>query len=436
MRWRKRVLYALIAVLAVFVIGGLVLASRFLNSFRDKNTSLGDVVGGIRNPRGMFPDQSRLTILLVGQDYNHDNRGYISSRNTRADTIMLLSIDLDKKQTRACSIPRDTYVLAPDGKTGKINATYSRGGIELLKGTLVSLLGVQVDHHVIIKADAVREIVDAVGGVEVETLDAMNYDDNWGGLHVHLPQGKQRVDGKGAEGFIRFREVNRFKVDAEGNKTPIKVVHSKEEGDFRRMARQQQLIRSLISAASTPANVMKASSIIDTGFGQIDTDFSRVQCLALASLLKGTSSQSMVSGTVPGKDAKKNGVYFYELDQEKANATVDWLIRWDDKAMKKLIRIGVKNGTKISGVAKRLAEQLTKKGYDSSSMGNAPPATVTTIFYEKAAYESAAKEVQKLLGAPSIQKNPKPNPNGPEVQVVIGDDTAKKIKLPTATSAQ
>jgi LCP family protein required for cell wall assembly len=423
-------------VLAVVVIGGVTFASKILNSFRDKNTSLGDVIGGIRNPRGMFPNQDRLTILLVGQDYNHDNRGYISSKNTRADTIMLLSVDLDKKQTRACSIPRDTYVLAPDGKTGKINATYSRGGIDLLKGTILTLLGVQIDHHVIIKADAVREIVDAVGGVEVETIDEMHYDDNWGGLHVHLPKGPQRVDGKGAEGFIRFREVNRFKVDAEGNKTPIKVVHSKEEGDFRRMARQQQLIRALMSAASSPSNVMKASSIIDTGFSQIDTDLSRVQCLALASLLKGTSGQSMVSGTVPGKDAKKNGVYFYEIDQEKANATVDWLIRWDDKAMRKLIRIGIKNGTKISGVAKTLAEQLVKEGYDASSLGNAPPAVMTTILFDKASYESAAKEVQRMLGAPSVQKNPKPSLNGPEIQVVIGEDTARKIKPPTAASAE
>ena len=235
--------------------------SKIIGSFQDPGTSLSDVFNSIKNPRSLFAKQDRLTILLVGQDYNHNNKGYTYSKSSRADTVMLMSVNLANSSLRACSIPRDTLVVAPDGKTGKINATFSRGGINLLKETLQERFNITIDHHVIIKPDAVREIVDSVGGVEVETIDAMNYDDNWGGLHIHLPAGRQLVDGKGAEGFVRFREVNRTQMSKAGKIVPLKnVKSSKEEGDLRRTARQQQLVHGLIKAASTSTNMMLASA--------------------------------------------------------------------------------------------------------------------------------------------------------------------------------
>ena len=404
-------------------------AGRILNKFRDKNTSFGDVIAGMRNPRGQFPGQDHLTILLLGQDYNHDKRGYQTSKGSRADTVMLLSVDLDKKTIRACSIPRDTYVTAPDGKTGKINATFTRGGPTLVKQTVESLFDIKIDNYFVIKPDAVRNIVDSIGGVEVEALDAMNYDDSWGALHVHLPAGKQVVDGKGAEGFVRFREVNRYRILENNTIVPLaNIKHSKEEGDIRRMARQQQLLQSLVHTANSPRNVLKADSIIETGFGQVVTDLPRVKCMALAALFRGASHGAMVSATVPGKDAKKNGVYFFELDDERSKATVDWIVRGDEAAAKKLIRIGVKNGTKIPGVAKSLAEKLVSEGYAATSQGNAAPTPVSLIAYQKSAQMEIATQIQRIIGAPNVSKAAVLNPTSPDVEIVIGEDLAAKIK--------
>ena len=427
---KRKIHWGRVAVLifGLLTIFGFVFAGRILNRFRDKNTSIGDVISGMRNPRGQFPNQDHLTILLIGQDYNHDKHDYISSKDTRADTIMLMSIDLDKKTIRACSVPRDTYVKAPDGKTGKINATYMRGGAKLLKETLQELLDIKIDNYFVIKADAVRNIVDSVGGVEVESLDAMNYDDNWGGLHVHLPAGKQIVDGKGAEGFVRFREVNRFRILEDNTLVPLtNVKHSKEEGDIRRMARQQQLIQALVHAANSPSNMLKADSIIETGFNQIVTDLPRIKCMALATLMKGSSKSSMVTGIVPGKDTKKNGVYFFEVDPERAKLTVDWILKGNDDAAKKLIRVGIKNGTKIQGVAKSLAAKLVEQGYTAASEGNGPPTPVTLIAYQKAAHADFAKQIQKIIGSPTVGKSPVVNAKQPDIEIVIGEDLAKSI---------
>ncbi len=429
MKWMRRGVYPLFLTLCFGLGIALHFFSKIIGSFQDPGTSLSDVFNSIKNPRSLFAKQDRLTILLVGQDYNHNNKGYTYSKSSRADTVMLMSVDLANSSLRACSIPRDTLVVAPDGKTGKINATFSRGGINLLKETLQERFNITIDHHVIIKPDAVREIVDSVGGVEVETIDAMNYDDNWGGLHIHLPAGRQLVDGKGAEGFVRFREVNRTQMSKAGKIVPLKnVKSSKEEGDLRRTARQQQLVHGLIKAASTSTNLMQADRIIGVGFEQIETDLTKVQCLALASIMKGSGSQAMASSTVPGTNQKRDGLYYFILDEEKAKATVDWLIKGDEGAMKKTLRVEVFNGTKTQGAAAKVAKVLKAKGYTVKVSGNALPTTLTKVVYRKAAFEGIAKQIQQIFGATSITKDAVRVGTEPDITVTVGDDLTKTIQ--------
>lgn len=426
MKWIRQAIYPIFLVFCVVVGVVLQLVSRVVGSFQDEGTSIGDVFSSLKNPRGQFAAKDRLTILLVGQDYNHDNRGYTYSKAARADTVMLLSVDLNKTQLRACSIPRDTMVVAPDRRTGKINATLSRGGIDLLKETIEKRFDLKIDHYVVIKPNAVREIVDSVGGVEVETIDAMNYDDNWGGLHIHLPAGKQVVDGKNAEGFVRFREVNRTTMNSAGRIVPLRNVKgSKEEGDLRRTARQQQLVHGLIKSASSSENLMRADKIIGVGFEQIETDLSKVQCLALASLMKGSANQAMASSTVPGTNEKRDGIYYFILDEVKAKATIDWLIKGDESAMKQTVRVEVFNGTKTNGAAAKAAKMLEAKGFTVTVSGNAPPAKLTNVVFRKAAHESLAREILKHFGALTISKGKITSAKTPDISVIIGDDLAK-----------
>ncbi len=422
-------IFLILAPLAVLAVGANWFY-RVTNAFTDSKTSPMQVLQAVNNPRSQFPGVNKMTMLLVGQDYNHDKSGRQFTKNSRADTIMLMSVDLDTKKISAVSVPRDTKVHAPDGKTGKINGTYSRGGIEMLKQTLEETLGVTIDHYVIVKSHAVQKIVDAIGGIEVETIDAMNYDDDWGGLHIHLPAGKQRLNGQQAVGFVRFREVNRYKKDARGRMIRLKDVQSsKEEGDLRRVARQQQFVRALLHEADSPGNLWKADSIINTGFEQIETSFSKTQVLALATIFRGTGGETMNSGTLPGTDDMTTGAYYYVLDEDKAKATVDWLIKGDEQAAKKLVRISIKNSTQIKGVAKIAADILSEDGYSAKSDGNEEALHPTTeVVYYKAAHEVQAKAIQSLLGIPSIRKEASsPAYTGPEIKIVIGSDIAQSL---------
>jgi LCP family protein required for cell wall assembly len=437
MIWVKRFLY--LVYLALFLLIGVAsnVVYRFANSFTDSKTSVRDVLQSVIDPKSQFPNQSHFTVLLIGQDLNHDKKSNAYTKGSRSDTIMMLAVDLDKKSLRACSVPRDSFVTAPDGKSGKINGTFARGGVDLLEGTLQRLFDVTLDYYVIVQPKAVREIVNAVGGVEVETIDEMVYNDNWGGLHVNLPKGRIFINGEQAEGYIRFREVNRYRAGSHGQMIPIHGVKgSKEEGDLRRTARQQELIHALVTSAKSGRNLMRLDKIIDTGFAQIKTNLSRTQLLALGQLFAKSENRQMVSGTVPGKDDTSKGAYYYVLEPQESQAMVDWLIKGDDDAMRRVIKISVSNGTAQKGLARTLSEQLVGQGFNCSSGGNAKPTKSTRIIYYRSTYLEVAKQVQQAVGFGLLVKGTRAYVDiGPDVRIEVGDDMVKK-STPTSSSGK
>lgn len=401
----------------------------------------------IRDPRSRFPGKDRIVILLIGKDYNRNRKGMpitreysrdpktgkVTVRNiARADTILLLSCDLENRKASALSIPRDTKVTAPDGKTGKINATYARGGAKLLRETVAQLTGVAPDYVVAIKPDAIREIVNLLGGVQVETLDVMKYDDSWGNLHIDLPKGTQSINGDQAVGFARFREVK------PGTK------HSLEEGDGRRMARQQQLIRAMISQGKKPQNLLRADKIIRESLQQLETDLDQEQLYALAALYRGIQPDQIASGTLTGEGTLQ-GTYYFIPDAKKTRAFVDWLLLGDETAANRVTQVAVENATQVSGAARRTADLLrSQAGFDAQARftpakkdpdGKPLEAPQTRIVFYKAAFQTQARTIAGLLGGGQVVKEVAPDTQGvmrtshqlPDVVVILGRDLVDQV---------
>lgn len=460
---------SLLRAFVLLLLGGAALAvGLFFSTIKHVTTggSVLSIFDTFQNPRGQFPGKDRVNILLVGKDYNRyisrTNRslnGQPTTRGARSDSIMMLSLDLATKRVSALSIPRDTWVHAPDGHAGKINGTYARGGVQLLSRTVADLLGVAPDYHIAIKADAVREMVKAVGGVEVETIDRMKYDDEWGQLHVDLPAGRQRINGDQAIGFARFREADIYKRNPDGTavrdsagnairKRRSEILHSKEEGDPRRMARQQQLIRAIIAEAKKPQNILRAGSIIDTAFEQLETNLHKDQIVALGALFRNLPPDQIQSATLEGQGVAR-GTYRFIPDEKKKKAMVAWLLKGDESAANRLTVVAVQNATELPGVARRVADLLREEGYDAKS-GNYERGegdgemTATRILYGKAAVAHRAKRIAQLLGvqAAQVMKEPKPDTTGAsgynrdedaaDVTVVLGRDVAANFSQRSA----
>jgi polyisoprenyl-teichoic acid--peptidoglycan teichoic acid transferase len=412
----------------------------------------------VSNPRSFFPGKDRVHILVVGKDYSYNwtkhsdaNSGQPYTKESRADTIVMVTLDLASQKATALSIPRDSLVRAPDGELGKINGTYRRGGEKLLKETVTALLGVAPDYVVTLKDKAVQNVVDAVGGINVETIDEMHRDDAAANLHIHLPKGKQRLNGEQAIGFVRYREptVALWKDDKPvfhpGTNNPVllpksQIRYSKEDGDFRRMKRQQDLIRAVIDEAKKPTNLARIGSIADTSLKQLEMNLSRQQILALATMYKGAQTDQIQTRTLSGKDGKLGRSYAFIIDNEKKQHLVDWLVKGDESAAYKLTTVAVKNGTKVIGAARSVATMLrTEGGFEADSAGNTEEATPeeksTQIVYSKATFEAHARRVAQLLGGGKLVKELAPDTTGvldqaevrPDITVMLGEDLAENF---------
>jgi polyisoprenyl-teichoic acid--peptidoglycan teichoic acid transferase len=424
------------------------------------------VIEGFKNPRGQFPNKDRVNVLLIGKDYNRAKDGMPFTKGSRSDSIMLLSLDLENKKVSALSIPRDTYIRpyvnirTEYGPISKINATYALGGEKMLRDTVEKVIGVRPDYFIAIKPDAVKEIVDALGGVEVETIDRMKYDDSWGQLHVELPKGKQTINGTQAIGFARYREADIYertpdgrpiytgRKDSNGNpifKQKARVEHSKEEGDPQRMARQRQLIRAMASKGKSYTNLFQLDKIVETGLGQIETDMDRKQIFALASLFRTIQPEQMQTGTLPGEGTKR-GSWIFLVDEKRAKAMVDWLVRGDEDAANQLTVVAVQNGTGVPGAASRVRDRLRKEGFDARNDGNAKrdttdDLTATRIVFHTADMMPRAKRIADLLGGGTLVKEPLTVPDDKkkiksdkaDVIIVLGRDLAEQFGSQSAS---
>ena len=420
----------------------------------------------VANPRGQFPGKDRLNILLIGKDYSYiwakgsAASGMPYTKESRADTILMVSLDLEKGKATALSVPRDSLVRAPDGKMGNINATYKRGGEKLLVSTVTDLLGVAPDYVVTVKDDAVKNIVNAVGGIDVETIDEMHRDDAAANLHIHLPKGKQRLNGEEAIGFVRYREPTNVlwkegkPVFFAGSNTPVplprsEIRRSKEDGDFRRMKRQQDLIRAVVTEAKKPGNLFHIGSIASTCLKQFETDLDLNKILALATLYRDVKSDGIQARALQGKDGTIPGTRKYALilDKDKTRHLSDWLLKGNESASNRLTVVAVKNGTKVPGAAKQAATMLrTEGGYEADLAKDAPDtrteneASATRIIYSTASMEAHAQEIVKLLGGGQLVKDSAPDTTGvldksaqrPDITVVLGRDLADNLARRTA----
>jgi LCP family protein required for cell wall assembly len=160
------------------------------------------------------------------------------SLGERSDTIMVWRINPVTNQLAVLSFPRDLYVDLPGGRKGRINEAYSRNDPSRLIDTLQRNFGVPVDHYVQIDFCAFKQLVDAVGGVEVP----FDYpaQDKKSGLVV-TDTGCVNLEGDMALAYVRSRYYQYEDPPGSGN------WRSDGTSDFGRIGRQQDFLRRVVA---------------------------------------------------------------------------------------------------------------------------------------------------------------------------------------------
>lgn len=235
-----------------------------------------------------FEESHRVNFLILGLE------------DIRTDTMILASFDKDAKILDLISIPRDTYIHRSGydkGPQRKINAIYHVNGIEGVKQAVKYILDVPIDNHIIIDFDGVKEVVDLVGGVEVDVPFHMKYKD------IDLKPGKQVLDGEKALGFIRWR-----KNDDNRN--------SYIDGDLGRIKAQHEFLKSLLSKSKE-----HMVPLVRTGFKYVETDLNIFETMMLANDGKDIDDTNTRFYTIPGEhefrtiDGTVNSYYIFNADE-------------------------------------------------------------------------------------------------------------------------
>lgn len=170
-----------------------------------------------------------ITYIFAGSDSRDGWDPADTTEGERSDSTIMVH-KAPNGQASMVSLPRDSYVEIPGYGWNKLNAAFSLGGPELLVETVELATGVTVDHYVQIGMNGVKDIIDALGGVEL-CWDS-DVDDELSGLQ--WTAGCHHADGTQALAFSRMRYAD-----------PL--------GDMGRTMRQRQVMGAVVDEALTPS---------------------------------------------------------------------------------------------------------------------------------------------------------------------------------------
>lgn len=216
-----------------------------------------------------------INILVVGLDRSEG----------LTDTIMLARYDLDNDKVDILSIPRDTRMYI-GSRYQKINAAYSvskNGKKNGINGTIEAvnrLTGIPINYYIEFTCAAFRETIDALGGVDFDVPQNMNYDDPVQDLHIHLTKGYQHLDGDKAEQLVRFRRY------------PM--------GDIDRVAVQQSFLKAVSEQKINASIIAKFLDLYKVLTKEIRTNFTLNDARKYAPNIRDLSSENITMHALPG----------------------------------------------------------------------------------------------------------------------------------------
>ena len=257
----------------------------------------------------MFPGEEPIggeiiNIMLVGQDTR--NKGY----RGLSDTMILISVNPANSRLAITSFMRDTY-LDIVGITGsglykdRLNTAYCTGGIKQLGDTLAYNFGVEIDNFVEVDFEAFQEIVDALGGVDIELTEAeythMKYT-----LRLDVKEGLNHLDGHQALAYARIRKI---------------------DSDFHRTERQRTVINAILTKVKA-CSIKEILNLAETFLPMVTTDMSNTDItkyiIQLVPMLKDLEVETLripVDGTWAGRDVGTEDApkYVIECHDTKTN---------------------------------------------------------------------------------------------------------------------
>ena len=436
-RKRRKVAAVVVAAILVVCLGGAGVAFAYLNNL---GSNLNDGIDGDLRAQLVKTDLANepFYMLLMGTDGSAERAASdeYAGDPSRSDSIILARIDAPNHKVTLVSLHRDTLIDMGEYGQNKLNAAYAIGGPAMAVETVSKLAGVPISHYAEINFDGFKDIVNALGGVEVDVPMEINDDDAGG----HLDAGVQTLDGYQALILCRARHA----YDDYG------------DGDSYRAA-NQRLVLGAIAKKILASDIGTMAGTVEALSNYVTTDLSVFDIIGLAQAMQGLDpATDLYSAMEPTTSAYVNGGWYEytnmtawkemmsRVDQGLPPTTEDIVDAsgtvlastgsgetsggssssgGQTAAEPKTGNVAIRNGNGIAGAASEAAAKLEDVGYTVDT-GNAEgfDYSQTIVIYNYANQANEAKEIATTIGVGKAQLNDGTYAFEGDFLVVLGAD--------------
>ncbi|MCI8804782.1 MAG: LCP family protein [Clostridiales bacterium] len=261
----------------------------------------------------------RTNFLLIGRD---EIAGL-------TDTIIAGNLKADTGEVSLISIPRDLYTTLERDKINelkefdryppsyfKLNSLYNyvgggERGIKYLKDEVSDIIGAEIDYYIMIDTSGLRSVVDAIGGIDIEVPETpeggLYYNDPAQDLYINLKSGMQHLNGKQAEGLVRFRK-------------------GYASQDIKRMEVQQEFLKVFLKTVLSSETLKNNLSGLASDFMRyVETDITLGDVAKYLPVISQIDPNKVKSTVLPSdhKPIRGSSAYYFEINEEEARDVID-----------------------------------------------------------------------------------------------------------------
>ena len=353
------------------------------------------------------------------------------------DTIMVVKYSAKNQSASMLSIPRDTFTGDDEKRaraSDKINSKYINGGAQDTLKEVNELTGLNIRYYLIVDTKALRDLVDAIGGVEFDVPIDMDYDDVTQALHIHVKKGLQLLNGEQAEGVVRFRHNNNY--------TSYPVSYG--DNDLGRMRTQREFLKILLKQLMKPTNITKINNLLKIAQEEVETNIDWNTAKGYVPSLFGFNTNNLVTNALPGEAKYANGVAVFianpiktkelintmflqvvnntEQNEETTDTSTKNEITTSSTTLKPKSSISLQliNATGSKKRFEAAKAQLKAQGYKIQGEAQTTPIDKTIIINRKDLNTEDVEAVKSLLGTGKIAVGKTSEKNS--ITILIGKD--------------
>lgn len=229
-----------------------------------------------------------------------------SNTTTPVDSFILMGYEAKTGNLNVVMIPRDTMLKADDGRNTKISLYAASHSPDQVVQKLNDLLGVNISKYVKMDTAALRDFIDAIGGISYDVPQDMYYDDPMQGLHIALKKGPQILDGKQVEMLVRFRK-------------------GYTNGDLGRIDVQKDVLAAVLTQKGGTDILKNIGPLYELASKNIQTNIDKKEIKKYAAVVKNHSikKENIKLINLPYSVPFEDGIWYVKFDEEKAQLLLE-----------------------------------------------------------------------------------------------------------------